>query len=160
PPGRARLSTKLEPMGSATDTEYDWNRVSLSLQRSCDQGRRCEHHIGLEGEQLFREYFCPSAGRREAIIDADIAALRPSEPFEPLPESRKTRFGVRIVLGQGHQHTDPLHALGPLRARRERPRRRAAEQRDELAPSHWNPSQAEEHILAHESRIVHHSKFW
>ena len=30
-----------------------------------------------------------------------------------------------------HQHADPLH---PVRARRERPRSRAAEQRDELAP--------------------------
>jgi hypothetical protein len=31
------------------------------------------------------------------------------------------------------QETDPAHAAGLLRARRERPRGRAAEQRDELA---------------------------
>jgi hypothetical protein len=59
--------------------------------------------------------------------------LRPSnhpETFESLPESRQSRFCVRIVLGEAHQHTDALHLLGLLRARRERPcDRRAAEQR-------------------------------
>src|SRR5262249_13869477 len=34
-----------------------------------------------------------------------------------------------------HQHTDAPHALALLRAGRERPRRHAAEQRYELAPS-------------------------
>jgi hypothetical protein len=32
-----------------------------------------------------------------------------------------------------HEHPDPPHPLGLLRVRRERPRRRAAKQRDELA---------------------------
>jgi hypothetical protein len=42
----------------------------------------------------------------------------------------------RIVRGHVHQHANTLHALGPLRSRRKRPRRRrAAEQRDELPPS-------------------------
>ena len=37
--------------------------------------------------------------------------------------------------GSVHEHADAPHPLGLLRARRERPRRRrAAEQRDELAP--------------------------
>ena len=35
-----------------------------------------------------------------------------------------------------HQHADAPHPLALLRARRERPRGRAAEQSDELAPSH------------------------
>src|SRR5262249_29735607 len=39
----------------------------------------------------------------------------------------------RIVLRVRHKHA---HALAPLRAYRERPSRRAAEQRDERAPSH------------------------
>jgi hypothetical protein len=33
-----------------------------------------------------------------------------------------------------HKHADPPHPLALLCARRERPRRRTAEQRDELAP--------------------------
>ena len=37
---------------------------------------------------------------------------------------------------KAHQHADPPHPVGLLRAGRERPRRHAAEQRDELAPPH------------------------
>ena len=40
-----------------------------------------------------------------------------------------------ILLSAGNEHADAPHSRGLLRARRERPRdRRAAEQRDELAP--------------------------
>ena len=48
----------------------------------------------------------------------------------------------RIVRGCRHQHADAPHALALLRPRRERPRRRAAEQRDELAPIHSITSSA------------------
>ena len=49
----------------------------------------------------------------------------------------------RIVRGCGHEHADAPHPLALLRARRERPRRRrAAEQRDELAPLHSITSSA------------------
>ena len=56
----------------------------------------------------------PVAGR-EASVDAHIAALRPSEPFEPLPKSREARLHVRIVFVKGRQHADPPHALALLR---------------------------------------------
>src|SRR5262245_36256996 len=43
----------------------------------------------------------------------------------------------RVALEKAHQHTDPPHPLALLRARRERPRRRrAAEERDEVAALH------------------------
>src|SRR5262249_17024105 len=48
----------------------------------------------------------------------------------------------RIVLGEAHQHCDPPHAVGLLCARRERPRCRAADQRDELASLHSITSSA------------------
>jgi hypothetical protein len=43
----------------------------------------------------------------------------------------------RIILRKSHQHADLAYFVGPLlRARRKRPSsRRAAEQRDEFAPS-------------------------
>src|SRR5262249_35208016 len=48
-----------------------------------------------------------------------------------------------IALGARHQHADASHRPGLLRARRERPcRRRAAEERDEFAPSHSITSSA------------------
>src|SRR5262245_59246644 len=52
-------------------------------------------------------------------------------------------LSLRIVRSYVHKHADPPHALGLLRAYRERPRgRRAAEQRDELAPAHSITSSA------------------
>ena len=50
----------------------------------------CKYYIGLQGNQLFRKpliQVCPAG--REAIVDANIAALRPSELFEPLLETCK-----------------------------------------------------------------------
>jgi hypothetical protein len=49
------------------------------------------------------------------------------------------------MWGLSGLHTDEAHTqhLVLLRARRERPSRRAAEQRDELAAPHGLPSQAE-----------------
>jgi hypothetical protein len=41
-----------------------------------------------------------------------------------------------VVGGQVHEKADAAHPLALLRARDHRPRRRTADQRDELAPSH------------------------
>src|SRR5262249_49484184 len=45
-------------------------------------------------------------------------------------------LSLRIGLGKGREKTDTPHPLGLLRARRQRPRRRAAEERYELPPPH------------------------
>ena len=75
-----------------------------------------------------------------------IRTLRPSvQPSccSPCTNAAMRRLQFRIVRGQVQEHADAPHPLGLLRARRERPRsRRAAEQRDELAPlypNHVNP---------------------
>src|SRR5262249_34053184 len=60
--------------------------------------------------------------------------IRP--PFEPRAKAVSFQSSL-ISLDRAHQHADAAHLLALLRVRRERPRgRRAAEQRDELAPSH------------------------
>ena len=51
------------------------------------------------------------------------------------------RVSFHVTLGIAHQHADPPHPLG-LRARGERPRTRAAEQRDELGRLHSITSSA------------------
>src|SRR5262249_37610251 len=52
-------------------------------------------------------------------------------------------LSFRIIRSKVHEHTDAPHPLSLLRVRRERPRgRRAAEQRDELAPLHSITSSA------------------
>src|SRR5262245_43462557 len=58
------------------------------------------------------------------------------------------RLRSPIALRIGHQHADPAHPFRLLRARDERPRRRAAEQRDELAPLHSITSSASESRLS------------
>src|SRR5262245_36011378 len=75
-------------------------------------------------------------GSRISILDADVAPLRPTEPSQPLPQSGESRMPLRIGLAAAHQHANTPHSLWLLRSRHHRERnRRAAEQRDELAPS-------------------------
>src|SRR5262249_2193303 len=69
--------------------------------------------------------------------------------FEPLHKRLDPALCFQIILGVPHQHADTPHPLALLRARRERPRRRrAAEQRDELAAPHSMTSSASVSRLA------------
>ena len=86
------------------------------------------------------QFRCVSANGVDVVaapagIDPHVAADR-SSPIAAAPAGTPDAGLIfRIVRGAGHEHADAPHALGLLRARRERPRgRRAAEQRDELAP--------------------------
>src|SRR5262249_14396833 len=58
------------------------------------------------------------------------------------PECREISLIFPIILRKCHQDSDPPHSLALLRAHRERPRRRAAEERDERAPLHSITSSA------------------
>jgi hypothetical protein len=108
-----------------------------------------ENHIWVQGHQLLRERtMLISAAGGEAIVDTDIAAFGPSAFCEALPKSRQPRLGLRIILGEPHEHADAPHPLGLLRAGRERPRSRAAEQRDERAAFHSITSSASESRLS------------
>ena len=71
-----------------------------------------------------------------AVFHPDIAADGPARLLQPLQERRNAVLRIPIVRGSGHEHADPPHPVALLRARRERPRGcRAADERDELAPS-------------------------
>ena len=71
----------------------------------------------------------------QPIIDPHIVAVGPTQLLQPLQECRDAYIAILIVPGQARKHADAPHAIGLLRTRRHRPRcRRAAEQRDELAP--------------------------
>src|SRR5215831_9280371 len=141
PPGCAMLATKPCPIGSATFTNT--NGSGLPPHRL--QSRRCSGHyqVWVEGHQLRRV----GAHRLEvaagpAIIEAGGAAIDPTVFLETLQEGSDPGLCFRIVLSICHQHADAPHLLR-LRARRERPPRRcAAEQRYERAPSHSNISSA------------------
>jgi hypothetical protein len=59
-----------------------------------------------------------------------------------LQERRVVGLRQRVIRRKGDEHADAALPLGLLRRCRERPRRRAAEQRDELAPFHSITSSA------------------
>src|SRR5262249_30084570 len=81
---------------------------------------------------------CPWA---PADIDAQIASFDPAESSQPLHQCSDPRFSDRIVRVQVPQEANPPRAR-LLRARREGPHSRAAEQGNELAPSHSITSSA------------------
>ena len=77
--------------------------------------------------------------RPPARVDSNVAAFRPPELLESLPECGQVSLKFRVALGMRHQHADAPH-VALLRMGREWPRRRrAAEKRDELAPLHLPP---------------------
>src|SRR5262249_38531052 len=69
-------------------------------------------------------------------FEADGLALDPSQLLHPLAERRDAPLRHLVGLRRTDQNSDPPNAVNTLlRPRSERPRRRrAAEQRDELAP--------------------------
>src|SRR5262249_21174016 len=62
--------------------------------------------------------------------------LRPPELLESPLERREIGLSFPVALSIPHQHADQPQPLRLLRPRHERPRGRAAEQRDELATLH------------------------
>jgi len=60
-------------------------------------------------------------------IDAEILAFGPRQLLQGVEERGQIRLRRSFGRGAVHQHTDTPHLTGLLRARRERPRRRAAE---------------------------------
>src|SRR5215211_4166779 len=88
----------------------------------------------------------PHAGRiagSPAILDANTVTLFPPQPLEAVPECGEARWRLRVAFGEPHQHANSPHAFARLRACRQRPcRSGAAEQRDELPPSHSITSSA------------------
>src|SRR6266487_1772802 len=76
-------------------------------------------------------------------VDAQVLSLAPTERLQALPKGRRARLSFWIILRIVHQHCDPAHPVGLLRACRERPQdRRAAEKSDELSPLHSRTSLA------------------
>src|SRR5207245_2659960 len=77
-----------------------------------------------------------------AIVDLEVAAVDPTQIREAPRERREVVPKIGIVFGRRHQHADAPHSFALLRPRGQRPCRRAAEQRDELAAFHSITSSA------------------
>src|SRR5262249_16494456 len=94
--------------------------------------------VGLQSDQLFCECLnSDCVGIAPAIIDSEVASIRPAELLKALPKYSHAGADIRIAFRNRHQHADTTNSLRLLRARRERPRGYSAtNQRDELAPLH------------------------
>src|SRR6516162_4027501 len=82
--------------------------------------------------------FARSPRRRPPKVNPHVAAISPTQARKRLSERREARLPHGIVFVIRHEHADTPYAVALLRPRRERPRRRAAEERDELAPPKAN----------------------
>src|SRR5262249_21253922 len=92
--------------------------------------------LGRDLGQAIAAPVCP------AIFNRDRAALDPTEVVEsPRECGRPLTFRQRCAVAQ---EPDNWSLPQLLRARSERPRRRATEQHDELAPFHSEVSRASE----------------
>src|SRR5262249_40965809 len=88
--------------------------------------------IGTQSHEFFGVCNDTFGVATPANVDLDVAAIGPAELFQCLLELGEQRACVHIVLASD-KHANPPHSLRLLCSRRERPRCRAAEQRDELA---------------------------
>src|SRR5437588_320743 len=77
-----------------------------------------------------------------AKVHPHVEAIGPTQVRKRLRKHRDARPRHGIVFVKPHEHADAPYPLRLLRAPRDRPRRRAAEDRDELASLHSITSSA------------------
>src|SRR5262245_14463405 len=134
PPGRARLATRPVPIGSAAIANTIGMTVVACLDAITAGVDDVTMNINLESHEFGCNFgealatsFCPP------IFDRHGAAFDPSQLAQPLNKS-----GGSFALVQRSalaQESDSPQLASLLRSHRDRPYRRAAEQRDELASS-------------------------
>src|SRR5215472_9300233 len=120
------------------------------LQRRHREGACGQDHVRRERNQ-FRRVFAQPIGIAQAppILDTHVSAVGPASFLQALYEGITAGNPFRIVRSQvAREHAYAPHTLPLLRARPERPRGRAAEQRDEVAPPHSITSSAVPRRLA------------
>src|SRR5262249_35243418 len=123
--------------------EHDRNAARFQLQRLRHPRAGSEDHIRSRAHEL-RSNRPQTRGRQRApvFLDANIAAVDPAELLERFAKCRAACTRLRLVGKCIREVNEAWYAARLLRARRERTRRRAAEQRDELAPLHSITSSA------------------
>src|SRR5262249_11602115 len=76
-------------------------------------------------------------------VDVRVLPFGPTQRLQALLKGRRPCLSFRIILRIVHQHCDPAHPVGLLRARRDRPGGcRAAKKGDERPPPHSRTSLA------------------
>jgi hypothetical protein len=98
----------------------------------------------LQADQLLRERSYPIfVTAAPTKVHPHVATIGPTQVHKRLSERRDVSLPLRIVFVKRHEHADAPHPVALLRPCHHRPRRRAPEERDELAPpNHWITSSA------------------
>src|SRR5262249_9546484 len=117
--------------------ENNWYRQSLLPHRSSGGGGRSENRVRSQ----FQQFLCKlrhacSIAPAKAVFDADVVAVGPAEFCKSSLECCDPITSFLIGLLGRNEKSDSPHPFALLRRRCERPRRRAAEQRDEIAAFH------------------------
>src|SRR5262245_6211543 len=135
PPGQAGDKAAADRIGDLR--EHDRYAACGLQQRSHRTGAIGDDEVGHERDH-FRHVLAHAFGTlgSQPIVDANVAADGPAQLLQALQQCREAGLPFRIVRGERREHPDAPHSLAVLRLRRDRPRCRAAEQRDELAPPH------------------------
>src|SRR5262249_54290646 len=115
----------------------DGNGTDRLPQRSGTWRPVADEYVGRERHQFCCvSPYAAGVAPTKACLDLDVATVCPTQLFQALLKRCHSGLSFPIV-GDRKQHADPPHGIGLLCARRERRRdRRAAEQRDEVAPFH------------------------
>src|SRR5262245_31170865 len=124
--------------------EHDRDRLGCFSHRCQDRRASGKNDIRGRGNQLSGvSAKNGSIAGSPAIVDANVAALNPSQLAPRRFECPDAQQCFCIACAKAHNHADSSYPLALLRASRERPRqRRAAEEGDELAPLHSITSSA------------------
>ena len=140
PPGRARLATRPSLTGSSETAKTMGIVVVAALARECCGGRRSQQSRRLVGEPVRPP--APAVGHIDpppSDIDRHVLALDIAGILQALAECAQTVERVRRLGCRGiRSPASPAAARAPRAASC----RRAAEQRDELAPPHSITSSA------------------
>src|SRR5262249_30692537 len=125
------------------DREHDRNGAGrLPQSRYCGAGKSHDD-VRPQRDQFAREFVnVVGIACRPAVIDPHVVTVGPAQLPQSLQKRRNASLAYRMVFGERHKHADASDLCWLLRARRERPGGRAAEQRDELAAFHSITSSA------------------
>jgi hypothetical protein len=120
--------------------KHDGQGAGDTLQRRHAQGATGQNDVRRKRDQFRRvSTITIDIVLAPAGVDPHIAAVGPAQLLQDLLERCDAGVTFWIVRGRVHEHTDPPHLLGLLRARGERPRRRTTENTEKRPSPHVRP---------------------
>src|SRR5215469_14785178 len=119
--------TTVNTMGTETVVCFTAGNAGVPLARITSGASRNKFRSGGPGSL--------KAVHAPAVVDLQVLTDCPTQFAKALLEGRGASLPLGIVCSRQHERSNAPHPICLLRARRERPYRCAAEQRDELASS-------------------------